>query len=140
LKCMGNIFIRTDARYRVDRRRIREAAKRVFKNQGIEDVSITIALIGDRKMRMLNKTYRQQDETTDVLSFPYAETNVPFVNYPEKALSTMLGDIVISYPQARECARIESRLVNDAIDMLVEHGTMHLLGYDHDGLGRWKYI
>lgn len=135
---MGILSISTDARYRIDRHRIREAVKRVLKKQGIEDASISIAVVGDRKMRMLNKTYRHQDTTTDVLSFPYAETNGPFVDLP-KTSPRMLGDIVISYPQARECARTKAWFVNDAIDMLVEHGTMHLLGYDHDGLGRWKY-
>src|SRR4030042_3471914 len=96
-------------------------------------VEITISVIGDRKMRALNREYRKVDEPTDVLSFPYSlETGKyqEFVSPPSKYLN--LGDVIISYPQLIERAVKEDTMVDDMAKMLVVHGCLHLLGYDHD--------
>ncbi len=63
-----------------------------------------------------------------VLAFPFIEdkTTTPFVSSPDNILR--LGDIIISYPQAREEAREEKKMVDDKIDELVIHGIKHLLG------------
>jgi probable rRNA maturation factor len=94
------------------------------------EVSVTI--VGDRRMRQLNKQYRQLDSTTDVLSFALndpAEAGEPFVEAPDDVLR--LGDIVVSYPQAVEEAAAENKLVDDQVVFLALHGLNHLLGIHH---------
>ncbi len=84
------------------------------------DVQVDISVIGDRKMRILNRDYRGMDKTTDVLSFSFEEAkqlpeNSKFVNPPvSEALN--LGDVIISYPQLLERAAKEDMLVDNMID------------------------
>ena len=92
-----------------------------------------MSIVGDRRMRQLNKQYRNIDDTTDVLSFGLnesAEKSEPFVEAPDNILR--LGDIVVSYPQAITEAAEENKLVDDTIVELVLHGLNHLLGIHHD--------
>jgi probable rRNA maturation factor len=96
-------------------------------------VTFAISVIGDRKMRELNKKYRNLDKTTDVLSFPYSLDTVrskAFVTPPSTYLN--LGDILISYPQLIDRAAKENIMVDDMAAILVVHGVLHLLGYDHE--------
>ena len=95
-------------------------------------VEVGICVIGDRKMRALNKEFRGIDEPTDVLSFPYSlQTGKPqeFITPPSKYLN--LGDVVISYPQLIDRAASEEVLVDEMAALLVIHGVLHLLGYEH---------
>jgi len=96
-------------------------------------VELAISVIGDRKMRELNREYRGIAQPTDVLSFPYSlQTGKPkeFVTPPSKYLN--FGDVIISYPQLLERAAKEDTLVDDMARQLVVHGVLHLLGYDHE--------
>ena len=91
-------------------------------------VEVSVAIIGDRKMRALNKKYRNLDKTTNVLSFPQKEGQA--IKTPEDI--SRLGDIVLSYPQViRESARDEM-LVDDKVDELIAHSMKHLLGIHHE--------
>lgn len=130
---MLTVLIRTESHYTVNRTRVRGVIGRVLEEKGVKaPAEVSLSIVGDRMMRKLNKTYRQLDETTNVLSFPLAvnHTKKRFVDPPDDKL--YLGDIVISYPQAREDALEENKLVDDKIDELVEHGLMHLLGNHHE--------
>lgn len=129
---MVNVLIKTESHYTVSRKRIRNIIEKVLAERGVRGkVEVSVNIVGDRLMRELNSKYRNRDETTDVLSFPLSdETGVtPFVDPPDNTLR--LGDIIISYPQAREDAREENKLVDDKIDELVEHSILHLLGQHH---------
>lgn len=93
--------------------------------EGIKsDVEVSIAIVGDRKMRELNKKYRNLDQVTPVLSFSQTEGK-PFVKAPNGVLR--LGDIVISYPQTVELAASENKLVDQKISELARHGLANLL-------------
>jgi len=129
---MNNVLIRTESHFTVERKRVRKTVEDVLRDKGVKGkTEISINIVGNRMMKFLNKKYRNLDETTDVLSFPMSETgNDPFVAPPDGILH--LGDIVISYPEAREEARQENKLVDDKIDELVTHGMLHLLGQHHD--------
>lgn len=132
-KPMLTVFIKTESHYTVNRQRVRSIIAKTLKEKGAKaPVEVSLAIVGDRMMRRMNKTYRQMDETTNVLSFPLATTDnkAHFVDPPSDIL--YLGDIVISYPQAREEAAQENKMVDDKIDELVEHGLLHLLGFHHD--------
>lgn len=130
---MVNVLIKTESHYTVDRKRIRNTIEKVLKDKGVKGkVEVSVNIVGDRLMRELNSKYRNLDETTDVLSFPLSDevADAPFADPPDDTLR--LGDIIISYPQAREDAREENKMVDDKIDELVEHSMLHLLGQHHD--------
>ena len=87
--------------------------------------SVTVCLAGDALVRRLNGTYRGKDKTTDVLAFPGDPR-------PAADGSRHLGDVVISVPQARRQAAREGRALDREIRLLLIHGYLHLLGYDHE--------
>jgi probable rRNA maturation factor len=81
----------------------------------------------DDSVASLNRQYRNVDAPTDVLSFPAAAPPVELQDEPR-----YLGDLVIAYPYASAQAAREGHAFNDSLALLVVHGTLHLLGYDHD--------
>jgi probable rRNA maturation factor len=89
-----------------------------------------VLFTGDRAMRTLNRRYRAQDRTTDVLSFSLREGEFPDVQ------PRMLGDIVIAVPVAARQAREEGHSLVREFDRLLAHGLAHLLGYDHERVPR----
>lgn len=124
-----SIPIYIESRYKLNRNKLKNRISSVLREQDIKGpVEVSIAIVGDRKMRKLNKKYRNLDKTSNVLSFSQIEgiTNV----LPQDIL--VLGDVVVSYPQAVLEAAKEEKLVDDKICELVEHGVMHLLGIHHD--------
>ena len=126
---MIKVLIRADYRYPVNRKQIRQKVKKILRNKGISsDTQVDIMFVGDRKMKQLNTHYRRKRETTDVLSFSFTEGKAAF---PAEDI-LHLGEIIISYPQARKQAGQYNMLVDDEIDKLVEHGLMHLLGLHHE--------
>jgi len=70
-------------------------------------------------MRSLNRTWRRKDRPTDVLSFPSGERD-------------FLGDLVIDVPYARRQARRRGHALRREVQILLAHGLLHLLGYDHE--------
>ena len=124
-----DVQIFVESRYRVLRKRINAVVSSVLQEQAIiSSVEVSIAIVGDRKMRTLNKKYRNLDQTTNVLSFPLSEGKSTVL--PSNVLH--LGDIVLSYPQVVREAAEEEVLVDDKIDELIKHGMLHLLGLHHE--------
>lgn len=123
------IAIYVESRYQVNRKRIRTLAAELLDKKGVSGkVEISIAIVGDRKMRELSKKYKGEDKTRNVLSFSQTEGEPTH----SQAEALILGDVVISYPEViREASRDEV-LVDDKIAELVEHGIMHLLGINHE--------
>ncbi len=131
---MITVLFQTETHYPVNRKKVREAITAVLAKHVKRDSEVSVAIIGDRRMRELNRTYRKLDATTDVLSFPlndptYSKTQ-PFVDAPDDMLR--LGDIIISYPQAVATASEENKLVDDVIVSLALHGLDHVLGIHHE--------
>lgn len=94
-------------------------------------VEVTLVITDDEEVRHLNAAYRGIDETTDVLSFPLEAANGPaFVTPPGEPRH--LGDVVVSYPRAERQAAEYGHSVRRELAYLVVHGTLHLLGYDHE--------
>lgn len=126
---MVNILIYVESRYKVNRKRIKSAIASVLEEQNIQsDLEVSIAIVGDRKMRALNKKYRDKDYTTNILSFPLAEGE----QAPLPPGMTRLGDIVISYPVLIKESAEQEMLVDDRVEELVQHGMLHLLGLHHE--------
>lgn len=88
---------------------------------------LTVRIVGDAESRELNKTYRQTDSATNVLAFAGPETTaVP----AGEALE--LGDLVICLPVVYAEAQTQHKRPLAHMAHLVVHGTLHLLGFDHD--------
>ena len=90
--------------------------------------SLTVVVMDDAQLQDLNRTYRQVDAPTDVLAFA-AQEGEPFV-MPE-AGGAYLGDVIVSYPTALAQANEAGRSVASELALLVVHGCLHLLSYDH---------
>ncbi|MCZ2120705.1 MAG: rRNA maturation RNase YbeY [Anaerolineales bacterium] len=88
------------------------------------DPDITIVLTDDRQLHELNREFLGVDAPTDVLSFPSAELD------PETG-AEYLGDILISIPRATQQALAAGHPAEAEVQLLVVHGVLHLLGYDH---------
>jgi probable rRNA maturation factor len=123
-----SVPIYVESRYKINRKRIKDAVIATLVSNGVRTpTEVSIAIIGDRKMRALNKKYRNIDATTNVLSFPQNEgPTIP--KFPDKLY---LGDVVISYPKVIEEAALYKRMVDDWTCELVEHSVRHLLGIHH---------
>lgn len=83
---------------------------------------VNVVLTTSREVRTLNRSFRGNDEATDVLSFP------PIPNQE----NNFAGDIVISADVARQNARRLGHTSADEVKILVLHGVLHLAGYDHE--------
>ncbi len=125
------VEVRIDDRYgsRVEPGVLREAAKRTLEQQHVEEGrELTVAVTGDQVVRELNRRHRGVDRSTDVLAFPN-ETVGPFVDAP--GFGRYLGDVIISLPQAESQAVSAGNDFSAELQLLVIHGVLHLLGYDH---------
>ena len=123
------VLIYVESRYKVNRKRIKSAVQFVLEDQNIQTpLEVSIAIVGDRKMRSLNKKYRNLDKTANILSFPLSEGEQ--VKLPSDI--TRLGDIVISYPMVIKESAQQDMLVDDRVEELVQHGMLHLLGLHHE--------
>jgi len=90
-------------------------------------VEISIAVVSDREIKKLNRIYRHKDKTTDVLSFGEIDQKIK-INQSD---SGYIGEIIIGYPQAVRQAKEYGHSVQKELKLLLIHGFLHLLGYDH---------
>ncbi|WP_447978060.1 rRNA maturation RNase YbeY [Candidatus Nitrospira bockiana] len=98
--------------------------QRILRLTGHPAATVSIECIGDRRMRALNSQYRRIDATTDVLAFALREAPGPS--------TSLLGDVVISIPQAIRQAYQQAHSPSQEVAALLVHGLLHLLGYDHE--------
>lgn len=89
-----------------------------------KDGDLTVVLTDDKQLQDLNQEYLGIEAPTDVLSFPASETD------PETG-RRYLGDILVSTPRAEEQATAAGHTLETELQLLVVHGTLHLLGFDH---------
>ena len=116
-------------RYTVRRPSLIRLAQRILMAVGEGKSELSLELIGDARIRRLNREYRQQDRVTDVLAFPIREAVAPQVR---NSRTNMLGDVVISLPTAIRQAQEAGRSIDDELATLLVHGVLHLCGYDHE--------
>ncbi|NOZ70701.1 MAG: rRNA maturation RNase YbeY [Chloroflexi bacterium] len=126
-----SIEIQIDEPFRnqIQPERLREAALATLRQQGAEG-DVTIIITDDAAVAELNQRYLGQTGPTDVLSFPAISGNDIFVMPPDS--SPYLGDIVIAFPYTLRQAHAQHTSLTAELDLLVVHGVLHLLGYDHD--------
>jgi probable rRNA maturation factor len=114
---------------------LQSVAERVLIVQGTgSDVELGLFITSQERVQQLNQSYLGRDEPTDVLAFSIREEIradfPPFVQPPDGVLH--LGEVIISYPQAVIQAEEHQHSVKKEIAILIIHGVLHLLGYEHD--------
>jgi probable rRNA maturation factor len=104
---------------------LERAANAALEHESISlDSELSIILTNDARLHELNLNYLGIDAPTDVLSFPASETD------PETG-ARYIGDILISIPRAQTQAEAAGHSLESEVQLLVVHGVLHLLGYDH---------
>ncbi len=109
-------------------------ARDVLRAEGVAPtLEMSIILTDEETVHDMNRRYRNVDSVTDVIAF-YTETQGPETEHfvlPEDGVRR-LGDIVISFPQALEQSLEQNHSVEQELALLITHGVLHLLGYDHE--------
>lgn len=118
----------------VDITDLAQAAAATLTHLGCEAASLTIVITDDGEVARLNRDYRQVDGPTDILSFPAQGVDEMFELPPEVEMEVgaYLGDLIIAYPFTVVQAEQYHNSLASELRLLVVHGTLHLLGYDHD--------
>lgn len=128
---MLRIFITRQSRYPVDTKALKRKIEDILSSRGVKDAEVSIALVGERKMRELGQKYLREgkgDPVHEVLSFSASEDE-EFVVPPDRL---SLGDVAVCYPEARKIAIKKNKMMDDVLGELAEHGVMHLLGVHHE--------
>jgi probable rRNA maturation factor len=110
----------------VPAREVRRRAAAMLAVLALQEAEVSIVLTGDDQIHILNRDYRGKDRPTDVLAFAMREGELGELAGP------VLGDVVISVPTARRQAEERGAAPLDEVTMLLAHGLLHLLGWDHD--------
>lgn len=105
-------------------RTLRRVTQSVLELAGQPSADLSLTLVGKIRMQKLNRTYRHRDYATDVLAFPMQDGS--------RSVSAFLGDVVICLPVALIQASRFGNTPDEEILRLLIHGTLHLLGYDHE--------
>jgi len=101
---------------------VEATAHQILELLELKEVELSILLCNNDFIQILNRDYRGKDYPTDVLSFSQRES----------ALDPMLGDVIISVEKATTQANEQDRALSDELSLLLVHGVLHLLGYDHE--------
>ncbi len=109
---------------------VRRAAVAVLAHEQITGKGeLSVVITDDDEVHELNRRFRGVDAPTDVLAFGGQDEDTTFVTAPEAPL--LLGDVIISCPRAQAQAKEAGHSLAAEIQLLVVHGVLHLLGYDH---------
>jgi probable rRNA maturation factor len=125
---------------RVARRPLELFLARVRRELGLGEADVTICFVSDAEIARMNQAFRRKKGPTDVLSFPAVDRRVP-VSLPQRRTlgsrsrskaEVFLGDVAISPTTARRNAKRLGRTLPSELQILILHGVLHLLGYDHE--------
>jgi probable rRNA maturation factor len=122
-----NVFVANEQELPVDAERLVALARHTLSAEDVDqEAELSVLLIGAEHMQRLNARFAGNDYATDVLAFPMMEDS-------DNEDATLLGDVVICPQVAVENARRIGHAFEQEVDTLLIHGTLHLLGYDHQG-------
>jgi probable rRNA maturation factor len=128
------VFIEERFRGLVDEECVRRLIQTVLKTEGVgHPYEVGLVVTDSKKIKQLNRDYRGLDEPTDVLAFymlAHKGANSSFALPPDGV--TRLGEVIISYPQAARQAKEQGHSPQRELALLVIHGILHLLSYDHE--------
>jgi len=131
-----SVSIVADSKFPVDRKRLRSAVASAWEKYGVGgEGSVSVAVVGSRKMAELATRYLGKEEATDVLAFPQQEASRDAHGFiAPRDLPLELGDIIICFPLALEQAAEDGVFVDDRIEALALHGLRNLLGMEDEQL------
>ncbi len=110
------IEINNLTRTKINESLVKEVSEKFLKKYKLKNKILSIAFVGDKRMKDLNRTYRKIDKTTDVLSFEGEEE--------------LLGEIVISFSKIKKQAKANKNTIKYELIFILVHGLLHLVGYD----------
>jgi len=120
-----DVFLANEQGLPVDEARLATLARHTLTACDVdEEAELSILVVDAEHMRKLNARFASNDYATDVLAFPMLEGDED---------STMVGDVVLCPDVAKENAAKLGHPLDRELDVLIVHGTLHLLGYDHQG-------
>ena len=131
-----NVSVEPKLHVSLDKSWLQKIAIRALEVEGIiSSVEIGLVITDNKTIQKLNRTYRDEDKPTDVLAFHMIsdtskEPEQPFVGPPDGVRH--LGEVVISYTKAVKQAQEQDHNVEQELALLIVHGVLHLLGYDHE--------
>lgn len=112
-------------KYRINRRKVLQWTRGALSIQKY-DGEVGLVFVNDRQIQVYNRDYRKKDQPTNVLAFPMLE------GAGGRLHPGFLGDVMISLERADEEARLYGRSYPEHLLILLIHGLLHLLGYDHE--------
>jgi probable rRNA maturation factor len=129
-----NILVDETLETELDMSWLEAIARRVLEAENVgAQTEMGLVVSSDERVQGLNRDYRGRDEPTDVLAFSAREEAAglpPFIPPPDGVLH--LGEVIISYPQALIQAEEHGHPLQKELAILLIHGLLHLLGYDHE--------
>jgi len=125
-----DVFLANEQDLPVDKDRLSAIASHTLDAEDVDDsAELSILLVSAAHMRRLNKHFAGDDYATDVLAFPMMDDE----DDDGEETGPLLGDVVVCPQVALRNADRIGHSLNDEVAVLVVHGTLHLLGYDHQG-------
>jgi len=109
---------------------LKELAKKILKEENKKEAELNIILVGQGRIKKLNKKYRGKNKVTDVLSFPSRENKKEFI-IPLKE-KKKLGEVVICLRRVGKNAKRYDSDFKEELARVLIHGILHLLGYEHE--------
>ncbi|MHB8122028.1 MAG: rRNA maturation RNase YbeY [Desulfuromonadaceae bacterium] len=117
-------------RHRLKNRQLKKVAVRILDALGCpEETELSVSIVGDRSMRVINREYLGKDRPTNVISFSLQEGDCGGIN------PHALGDVLISADTAAREAEEGGMAFFERLSFLLLHGILHLCGYDHERSG-----
>lgn len=126
------MILNRQRRIRIPIKRLGSFLARAQKTLHLSSNSLTVCLVTNSQIARWNRSYRGKPKPTDVLSFPAEAAPRPRPRISHKDISSYLGDIAIAPAVARRNARRFRRSFDDEMRILILHGILHLMGYDHE--------
>lgn len=124
-----SVFLANEQELPVDEARLIELARHALEMEGIPgNTELSVLFVSSDHMKRLNARFAGHDHPTDVLAFPMTEDEDDGEDD-----ASLLGDVVICPEVAQGHARRLGHDLDRELDTLLVHGTLHLLGYDHQG-------
>jgi len=155
----------TQRKYDIDLERVKTQVSTIRRLLNVADFDVDVWFCSDSKIRELNEEWREKSKATDILSFPANDFKKPgvFEDDPALQFEKHLGDIVVAPSYVFKQMEEDKQLgeadaedsekdkgvslalstvfdLNDRVSLLLVHGILHLLGYDHETDKDWKLM
>ena len=112
--------------HRISEKKIRQTASVILNALDYPDAELSILIIDDQQIAQLNRQYLNREGPTNVIAFSMRQGQFSDI------APNLLGDVVISADTAQREAQSAGISIQERFDQLLIHGTLHLLGYDHE--------